>query len=240
MDKKTSTVLIIVAALLAIGMIPFTPSEWVAEFGTIVFVAPIIGVALLVAIIFFIDKKSGEKNELETKRNIILNELSIAEKDFMQHKMDKDTFETFSQLKNTELIVVESEIDLKKKKDLPKEEIKAAKNLSKDKQKILLCLLGQSQLKAIQMKKSEALYLKRKLSEQTFKKITSDIESEKISIDAQIKAILNADAIAAVKEQLKAGAKEVARQKKNNTKRTVIVKESTLEDDILDQVRIAG
>jgi hypothetical protein len=245
MNKRNSTILVIIAALISIGLIPFVPAQLVDEFGPAILFSPLLIVVIVIVLVFFLYSRSQASNELANKRNVILNELSIAEKEFMQHKMDQETFDSLTQLKNTELIVVESELDLQRKKDLPKEDVERTKNLSKDKQKILLGLLNQKQLKSIELQKAEALYLKRKISENTYKKISSDIESEKVSIEAQIKSILNAEEIEHVKEQLKEGAKEIARQKKNTDKRkidvskkVVEVKESTLEDDVLEQVRI--
>ena len=237
MNKKTTSAGIIIIAAIMICIIPFIPQSLVDEYGWPLLLSPI-GIVLIALIIgFVLVNKKTKVDELGEKRQGILIELKEAEKQFLQHKINQPTFDSISKEKNAELIRLEAEIDTLKNVDLTKKETKDVSHLSADKKKILKGLLEQRQTKVHELKLSEQSYLKRKIDEDTYQKISSDIKREIISIESQIRAIQENEEIAALKQKLKEGASEIAKQKKTSVERQKINKEEELEEDIFDQAR---
>jgi len=237
MDRKITSIGIIVIALLMILAIPFIPKELTDQFGLIVFLVPIaiiIG-ALFVAVL--IVNKKEHVDIFQEDRQKLVAELKEAEKQFLQHKIDKNTFDTISKKNNSELIRIESEIDSQKNKNLSKEDMKKADNLSADKRKVLFDLLEQKQKKVHQLKIAENSFYKRKIDEVTFQKISSDIKTEIISLEGQIKALQETAEINKIKDQLKESAKEVLKQEKTTKERTKLDYWEELGDDVFEQTK---
>ena len=234
MDRKVTSIAIIVITSLLIISIPFVPQEFVDQYGWPVLLTPLIGIVIVLFIAFFIINKQTKVSLLQEERKKITFELNEAEKQFLQHKIDKNTFDSISKEKNEALIKIEAEIDGEKKQDLPKEELKKADNLSADKKRILIGLLEQKQKKVHELKLSEQSYLKRKIDEITFQKISSDIKKEMISIESQIKVIYESGEIAKLKEILKEGAREITKQKKASAQRGTKSIEEEMEEALLE------
>lgn len=178
----------------------------------------------------------NSKSDLLQEREIILQELREAEKQFLKHQITKETFDKMSQEKNAELIKIESEIDSQKRKGLEKKDAKKLLGVSTDKRKVLEGLLEQKQRKVHELTLCEQSYLKRRIDESTYIKIVSEIKKEIVSIEAQIKVIQKTEEIQKLKETLKQGAKEIAKQKKNTKERGL---EEMIQDDVLDQLNIS-
>jgi len=190
-----------------------------------------------VIFIYLSKKKSVPKSDLQLKRQNLLAELKEAEKQFMQHKIDKSTFDKISQAKNSELVLVEAEIDTEKRKDIPKEDLKRVEKLHAEKKEILLGLLNQKQLKVHELKIAESMLYKRKINESVFQKISSQIKSELITIEAQIKVIYANEEIMELKDVLKQGAKEITKQKKLTQKWKKYDYAEEVERDLLGQIK---
>jgi len=80
--------------------------------------------------------------------------------------------------------------------------------------------------------------LKRKIDEKIFKQLSSKINEEIISIDGKINAIQKAEKIKQLQNELKLGAKEVAKQKDSSDKRKKQLTEiEMLEEDLLSQLK---
>ena len=251
MSRKLFTAVIIILAVVAIISIPFFPQELIDQYGDAVKFAPIGFVIVLTVIGVIISSakrgdaaKTGESRQkynsissssLQEKRQGIVIELKEAEKQFLQHKIDKATFDAISKEKNSALIETEAEIDAQKKKGLPAEELRMAESVSEDKRKILLGLLEQKQFKVHELKIAEASYYRRKIDEDLFQNISSQIKTEMISIESKIKSIQQSEEIGKLKEQLKEGAKEVLKQKNSSEQRNKQEFMSTIEDDIFEQ-----
>jgi len=235
MDRKVTTIIIAVVCVVAALFIILVPKEFVEQYGPLVFAAPIILVFVVVALVFLTKKSGAPKSNLQVKRQQLLATLKEAEKQFLHHKIDKPTFDNISQEKNSELILVEAEIDTEKKKDIPKEELKKLQKLHVDKKEIILGLLKQKQLKVHELKLAENKLFKRKITEATYQKFSSEIKSELISIEAQIKVIYANEEIAELKEVLKLGATEIARQKRMTEKRRKTNYDDEIEEDVLEQ-----
>ncbi|VVB75341.1 Uncharacterised protein [uncultured archaeon] len=235
MDRKVSTAIIAAICVIAAAFIVFVPKEITDQYGPIVFAAPII-LVLIVVLAVFLSKKSGApKNDLQLKRQQLLMGLKEAEKQFLQRKIDKPTFDKLSEEKNSELILVEAEIDAEKRKEVPKEELKRMEKLHADKKEIILGLLKQKQLKVHELKLAENKLYKRRITEATYQKFSSEIKSELISIEAQIKVIYANEEIAVLKEVLKEGAKEIARQKNMSEQRKKTDYFDEVGKDVLEQ-----
>ncbi|MFA6399492.1 MAG: hypothetical protein WCW44_03945, partial [archaeon] len=127
------------------------------------------------------------------------------------------------------------EIDSQKNKNLSKEDMKKADALSSDKRKILFDLLEQKQKKVHQLKIAESTFYKRKIDEETFQKISSDIKMEIISLEGQIKALQETAEINKIKEQLKESAKEIIKQEKTSKDRTKLDYWEELGEDVFEQ-----
>ena len=155
----------------------------------------------------------------------------------MQHKIDKATFDSISRERNADLIRVEAEIDAQKHKGLGGEEQKISKSVSSDKRRVILGLLEEKQKKVYELKLAESSYLKRKISQETFLKISSEVKKEIIAIDSQIKSIQSSEEISRLKEQLKEGGKEIAKQEKLSSERRKQDNLEIMEEDIFEQVR---
>lgn len=228
---------IIIIAILFIITIFFIPKDIMQKYRLIILLAPIFLIAIALFVAFFVFNRKGKIDILQEGRKKAIIELKEAEKQFLQHKIDKKTFDSISQEKNTALIKTESEIDSFKKINLPSEDIKKIELVSSSKKKILLGLLEEKQLKVHELKLSEQSYLKRKIDENTFQNIASNIKKEIISIDAQIKAIQESEEIDKLKEQLKEGAREITRQKRASATRenTTMSPKEELEEEIFEQ-----
>lgn len=192
-------------------------------------------VMLIVSLFIGRKKKNSQGDLLIEQRRRVLDELKAAEKSFLQHRIDKPTFDSISKEKNQELIRVESEIDAQKHMELNKEELKSAQRLSSDKKKMLLDLLAQKQKKVGELKIAEKSYLKRKIDAPAFQKISGDIKKEIISLEGRIKAVQDSEEIEKLKAQLKESASEIAKQKKFSEERKKQDYFQELEEDVIEQ-----
>ncbi len=245
MGRKASSIIIVLIVLL-LASIPFAleylpqffPESILSEFGSEIVLAPIVCIVVILFIVLIIFATRGKKQisiplfNPKQKRDSLVSQLKEAEKQFLKHKIDKDTFDKISKEKNAELIKIEAEIDAGKKHTLGEKDIKKMEGLSQDKKEVLTGLLEQKQKKIHELQIAERSYLKRKIDEQAYKKISSEIKEEIISIEGQIKAIQTAEEIAKLKLQLKAGAKEITLQEKKSKNRP----ETSLEDDVFSQL----
>jgi cell division protein FtsL len=235
MDRKITSIVIIVVAILLILSIPFIPKELIDQYGLIVFLVPIAILIIVLFVAVMIVNKKDHVNLLEDDRHKLIVELKEAEKQYLQHKIDKSTFDAISKKNNSALIKLESDIDFQKNKQLSKADMKKADALSSDKRKILFDLLEQKQKKVHELKIAEGSYLKRKIDEETYKKISSDIKTELISIDAQVRALQETAEIDKIKDQLKESAKEIVKQKKSSDARNVLDYMDEMEEEVFEQ-----
>ena len=240
LNRKITSIGIVLIVVFIIVLIPFIPSEIIDEYGLIVFLAPIAVIVVVLFIAILLVNKKTHADLLQEERQKALAELKEAEKQFLQHKIDKPTFDSITKEKNASLIKVEAGLDSLKKTSLPKGEIKKADAVSSDKHKLLFQLLNQKQLKVHELKLAEGSYLKRKIDESAFQNISSDIKKEIISIESQIKALQETEEINNVKAQLKESAKELAKQKKISIERSKEDFMEELEEDIFEQARDAS
>jgi len=213
MNKKTLSSILVLFAILAIVSTFFIPKSIVEDYGALIYAIPFILVLLLIGFAIIISGKKKE-NPLISQRQQALNAIKQSEKDFLQHKIDKGTFDKLSQENNSKLIEIEAKIDVEKNKGAPKSEIKKNSSISSDKRNILKGLLDQKQIKVTQLKKAEGSFYHRKIDEEGFRKISSEIKQEIITIDSQIKGIQDSEAIENLKEQLKQSGIELTKQKK--------------------------
>jgi hypothetical protein len=253
MDRRITSGIIVflfLAAIVSIFFIKEAAPQLVEEFGILIYLAPLVFVIVLIVILIFassavskiqipqrpkqVDVKKS--NEMSLERQKVTNALKEAEKQYLKHKIDKDTYDSICQEQNQKLIGIESDIDSLKATDLPKEDLKKAKSVSADKKKIIMKLMEQKQKKTHELKIAEKSYLKRKIDQNSFQRITSDIKKEIISIEGQITAIQNSDEIAKLKGSLKEGAKEIARQEKLSTERKQEEHLDEVEDDLMNQL----
>jgi hypothetical protein len=235
MDRKITSIGIIALAVLLIGAVFFVPKEIMDQFGLFVFLIPIVivGVVLIIAIII-VNKKSSS-NLMGDQRRTLVDGLKEAEKQYLQHKIDKTTFDSISKKNNSELIKLEAEIDFQKNKQLSKADMKKADALSADKRKILFDLLEQKQKTVHELKIADGSYLKRKIDEDTYKKISSEIKTEIITIDGQIRALQETAEIDKVKDQLKESAKEIVKQKNSSKERNKLDYMDEMEEEVFEQ-----
>jgi hypothetical protein len=235
MNKKIISSVLIIFAVLAIASTFFIPKSIVEQIGVVVYAIPFVLVLVLIgmAVMFSAKKKD---NPLILERQQALNAIKQAEKDFLQHKIDKETFDKFSQTANSKLISIEAKIDVEKNKGAPKSEIKKNSSISSDKRIVLKGLLDQKQIKVTELKKAETSFYHRKIDEEGFKKISSNIKQDILTIDAQIKGIQESEEIESLKEQLKEAAKEIAKQKKDSKEKAKDDYWDEVEDDLLKQL----
>lgn len=237
MNKKVFSSILIILAILAIFSTFFIPKSLVEEYGAIIYAVPFFLVLLLIAVAVII---SGQKkdNPLLIQRQQALNAIKQSERDFLQHKIDKTTFDSISQENNSKLIEIEAKIDVEKNKGAPKKEIKKNSSISSDKRNVLKGLLDQKQIKVTELKKAEGSFYHRKIDEEGFRKISSQIKHEIITIDSQIKGIQDSEEIENLKAQLKEGAKEIAKQKKVTKERAKEDYFDEVQEDVFKQIDI--
>jgi uncharacterized membrane protein len=219
------------------------------------------GVIILVGIIIFVNKSKGvaktkpikkvnsqktngpenevpnniNKNELKKKSDILIQELKEAETQFLKNKISKETFDKISKEKNADLIRIEAQLDTNKKVNMGIEEIKAIDSMSANKKNVLKGLLEEKQRKIYELQLTEKGFMKRKLDESTYKKISEEVKSEIISIEGKIKALQKSEAIDKIKKELIEGAKEIKKQQKS-TKKRVAAQPKTFEDEVFEQI----
>jgi len=121
----------------------------------------------------FLNKNNPADVLLEERRRIV-TELKGAEINFLKHKIDRPTFDAISKERNSDLIRIEAEIDSHKHKGLNSAELKIANSVSSDKRKVISGLLDEKQKKVYELKLAESGYLKRRISEEVFQKISSE------------------------------------------------------------------
>lgn len=181
-------------------------------------------------------KKINQNKELlEKQRNEIIDELKSIENQFLKNKISKDTFNKISQEKNTKLIKIEAELDTNKKGNMDFIDAKALEEISIEKKNILKGLLEEKQRKVYELQLTQKSFLKRKIDEQTYKKITDEVKTEIISIETKIKSLQKEEELAKMKKQLTDGAKEILKQQKN-TKKRVQEQPKTFEDQVFEQI----
>ncbi len=237
MNKKMISSSLIILAVLAIASTFFFPKELVDEFGVLIYATPFVLVLLIIGIAI-VTSKEKKQNPLLDQRQQALNAIKQAEKDFLQHKIDKDAFDNLTQENNSKLIEVEAKIDVEKNKGAPKNEIKKNSSISSDKRNVLKGLLDQKQIKVTELKKAESSFYHRKIDENGFKKISSTIKQEIIRLDSQIKSIQDSEEIETLKEQLKKAASEITKQKKVSKEREKEDYLDDVEDDVIKQINI--
>ena len=240
MNRKIINAVIIVAALamvFAAVAVATTPranmegyglsqiSDLNDSFGFPVAAAPfaVIAVMLIVVLVFVNKKPKDTAAPLIAERQKLIEQLKEAEGHFLKHKIDRETFDKISKEKHEALIRVEAEIDSKKTegREMSKSDASQIASVSADKKNILRGLLEQKQKKVKELDIAEKSYYKRKVDEATFRKISSEINTEIISIEGQINAIHAAEEIEKLKEQLKEGAREIARQSRSSKDRNL-------------------
>ncbi len=264
MTKKTITtiliVLIFILLILAIFVKDIVPRELFNEFEIFIYASIGIAIIFIIFIIIFIskykpgvkDKKSKykkevkiessesdkqivNKKELEDKRDSIIQELKEAENQFLKNKISKETFNKITKDKNAELIKLEANIDVSKKLSMSIEDAKILEEVSTDKKNVLKGLFLEKQRKVHELQLTEKGYLKRKIDESTYKKISEDVKSEIISIEGKIKALQKSEEIQKLKKQLLIGAKEITKQQKSSKKR-IEEQPKTFEDEVFEQI----
>ncbi|MCX6800653.1 MAG: hypothetical protein NTZ73_00500 [Candidatus Diapherotrites archaeon] len=176
--------------------------------------------------------KGGSLKKLEDEKKVVLEELKQTENQFLKHQIDQETFDSVSNEKNTALVKIEAEIDMEKNSELSGEELKKLQQISAKKRRVLEELLKQRQKKVLEVKAAERAYLKRKINENSLKKISSDIRRELVSINSKINLIQTEEEISKIKQNLKESLQEVAAQKKISRSRKL----QKLEDDVFEQI----
>ena len=106
--------------------------------------------------------------------------------------------------------------------------------MTQDKKKVLKDLLEQKQRKVHELQITEKSFYKRKIDDLTFKKISSEIKSEMISIEGKIKTIQQSSKIDQIKAELKKGALEVTKQRGKTEKRKT--ENELREEDLFEQI----
>lgn len=181
------------------------------------------------------EENINSKKELEEKRNSLVAELKEAENQFLKNKISKNTFDKITKDKNAELIKIEAKIDSDKKTRMSSEDAIILEDISKDKKDILKGLLEEKRRKVHELNLSEKGYLKRKIDEKTYKKISEEVKAEIISIEGKIKAIQKSDKIDKIKKEMINGAKEIANQRTKSKKR-IAAEPKTFEDEVFEQM----
>ncbi len=186
--------------------------------------------------VFFGGLFSGGENrdmkKLENQKKTILEELKQTENQFLKHQIDQDTFDSMSNEKNTQLVKLEAEIDSMKNSELGGEELKKLEQISAKKRRVLEELLKQRQRKVVELKIAERAYLKRRISEASFKKMSSEIKGELISVNSKISLVQTEEEVGKIKQNLKEGLQEIGVQKKLSKGR----KMEKLEDEVFEQI----
>lgn len=243
MNKKVISSGLIILALMVIALAFFIPASFIEEYSIFIYLFPIILSIILIGLAINLkekkEKKKEEKkedDELILQRQQIINAIKQSEKDYLQRKIDKETFDKFSRENNSKLIAIEAKIDVQKNKDISKSELKKNNSISSDKRNVLKGLLEQKQIKVTELKKAENGFYHRKIDENNFKKISSQIKQEIITLDAQIKGIQDSEEIKLLKEQLKEGAKEISKQKKISKELNKKEYWDEVEEDLLKQI----
>jgi len=233
MNKKVSSGIVLAIIILMIATVFLVPKEILDAYGPALILAPFILVIIIfIAALAYTNRE--KRNPLLLQRQKIIEELKEAEKQFLKHKIEKSTFDSISKEKHEELIAVEAQVDMQKKQKLPAADMKKMQGLSNDKKRILTGLLEQKQKKVTELNIAEKNYYKRAIDEVTFRKISSEIQKEIISIEAQINSLQTTEEIEKLREQLKEGAKEISRQISTSKDRNL----SDYENDVMSQVEI--
>jgi hypothetical protein len=173
--------------------------------------------------------------KLKKEREQIISELKEAENQFLKNKISKETFDKLTKDKNAKLIRIEAGLDSDKKLRMSGEDAIAIEKVSQDKKEILKGLLLEKQRKVHELRLCEKGYLKRKIDESTYKKISEEVKSEIISIEGKIKALQKSDEIEKIKKELIEGAKEITKQQKSSKKR-IKAEPKTFEDQVFEQI----
>lgn len=180
-------------------------------------------------------KKTDNKKELIDERNNLVAELKEAENQFLKNKISKSTFDKITRDKNAELIKLEARIDSDKRNKMSAEDAIALDEISKDKKEIFKGLLEEKRRKIHELNLTEKGYLKRKIDEKTYKKISEEVKAEIISIEGKIKALQKSDKIEKIKKEMINGAKEITSQQKKSKKR-IKAEPKTFEDQVFEQI----
>ncbi|MBU0635577.1 hypothetical protein KKE06_00965 [Candidatus Micrarchaeota archaeon] len=203
--QKLGFVLLILAIAIGLALF-FYYSIWLMALGIVFFVA---GLLLLAT------KKSTLKKILMEKRKIN-DQISNAEKKFLNREMTEQSFQEFKYKKQKELIGIESRLQaLQDQQNVEKS--KEMREITSKKKHVLKELLLQKEALLAEFKISEKKYLKRELGEKEFFDIQHSVQERLLELDSEIKNFYSAENVGPIMgkldHQLK-DAKKAKQQKK--------------------------
>ncbi len=177
------------------------------------------------------EEKKARKDELFEQRRQYVSRLKEADSQLMKNKLSQKEFEKISRESNSKIISIDAELRLIDS-GLPKSELNQLKDVSEETRQKLKDLLDEKQKKINELKLAEQNYLKRRISENTYKKISGEIRSAIITINSKINTLKNSNNITELKARLKEEAVEVNKQSAENKEK----QKEVVEFDILKQL----
>ncbi|MDD3159611.1 MAG: hypothetical protein PHQ98_01425 [Candidatus ainarchaeum sp.] len=252
--RKTSTILIILAFLLPVitfGLIKIFFTTESSENLLFNLIPIFIFIILIITIIIInkvdlVNNKSENKKQnltklvnldsmsLSDKKREIDEKLKISESKFLKRQIDEKTYSEISNEANKELIEIESELKLKNNEFKLNKEIEKLNYLPKNELDNAIKLLKEKAKKINESKIAQEKYLKRKLNEENYNKLNSNIKKSIIDIESKLTVIKKNNEIYKTKSELKQNTKEIIR----DLKKTKLDKEKDLEEDIFFQMGI--
>lgn len=184
------------------------------------------GIGLIIALILFFKRrlgKTGLPGFFNEKRRL-LEEIRIAEQNYLKRKISQQDFEKIMQAKQARLIEIDARIDQEHRRKEPEKPEELEKITAKNKH-LLKDLLDEKARLIKEADIAEIKYRKRQISEQTYAELTSQNRQKIIEIEAKIRNLYSEENIEKTMQELREKLRELElsrEQRERNEKKKMI------------------
>ena len=159
----------------------------------------IVAFALLVIKAMF---KEPAMKELLEKKNLLQEELKIAENKLLHHQLDLKAYQEISDNAQKALVEIEAGIANLEESQKQTTEKQGLESISSKKKHLLKQLLDQRNTIQGEIKIAETKYFKRKINSITYKQILKEKQSQLVQLEAEIKKIYSDATVDQIKKDL--------------------------------------
>lgn len=172
--------------------------------------------------------KEKELDRLQAGREKLLEEIKVVEHKYLQHQIDEKTYRTWTEEKQMKLIALEAEVETKKiETKIDKLQMQKLEKISKHRRDKVTELLQKKDLFLRELELAKQKYLKHQITEDSYKKITADLQKQLISLEVDLATIYREEA----REIIKDAQEKLAKAEKEEQAKT----EEEIAEAIMDE-----
>lgn len=178
---------VLLAALVAVFLI--------VAFGVNGLLIVLIGAILFIAGIIILRSMEKSLEELTKQRESLADEITLAEKKYMKHKMDKEAYVQLNEENQKKLITIEAEIEARKvETKIDEKTKKEEKKLNTRRRHRLKELLKEKEMIFKEMKVARKKFLKRKIDEKTYSSAVGGLQKKLVNVEVAISGLYKEEA----------------------------------------------